>query len=229
MSNKLAKKTVDNFTSRLHTAVDYHRELLLAVHGKRRQAALETMLAEQFTFNVVVLWEVFLSDLLLGYLVASPKRYTDGLREKIRQSIKERYGVVASDMLDFDIPRSFSLPKARLMVDPKQFNITVQSADHLSRRANELLAAPNARLFTLNPDEAQFVDFVIALRNFLAHRSKSAHAVLKASIASLAGANAALQATTLNFGTYLKTRDANGDTNSILIANRLIILASLLI
>lgn len=229
MSKRLARKTITNFTSRLQTAIDYHRELLLAVNGKRRQAALETMLAEQFTFNVVVLWEVFLSDLLLQYLVASPHRYTNALKEKILQSIKDRYGSVASDMLDFDTPPSLSLTKARMLVDPKQFNITVQSADQLSRRANEMHAAKHARLFTLNPDEAQFVDFVIALRNFLAHRSKSAHALLKSRIASLTGANAALQANTSNFGTYLKTRDAAGDTKSILIANRLIVLAGILV
>jgi hypothetical protein len=132
-------------------------------------------------------------------------------------------------MLEFDIPRSLSLSKGRSLVDPKQFNITVQSADQLSRRANELLAAPNARLFTLNPDEAQFVDFIIALRNYLAHRSKSAHASLKASIAGLTGANAMLQAITSNFGTYLKRRDTNGDTNSILIASRLVTLAEMLV
>ena len=229
MSKTPARKAVAKFTSRLQTAIDYHRELLLAVHGKKRQAALETMLAEQFTFNVVVLWEVFLSDLLLCYLVVSPKRYSGALEEKVLQSIKDRFGVIASNMLNFDFPQHFPMPKARALVDPKQFNITVQSAEYLTNRANELLAAKYARLFTLNPDEAQFVDFLIALRNFLAHRSKSGHANLKASIANLSGTNITLQATTSNFGTYLKTRDVNNDTRSILIANRVIALANVLV
>jgi hypothetical protein len=228
MSATLARKKILNFTSRLQAAVDYHRELLIAVQGKRRQAALETMLCEQFAFNVVVLWEVFLSDMLLQYLVASPKRYKKALSERIFQSVKDRFGAAAGDMLEIDIPGQLSLTKARSLVDPKQFNITFHSADSLSRRANDLLSANYARLFTLNSDEAQFVDFVIAFRNYLAHRSKSAHGVLKQAITGLNGANAHLQASTSNFGTYLKTRDAAGDTTSILLANRLIVLANML-
>jgi len=227
MKKTLAGKVSSKFVKRLQTSIDYHRELLLAVHLKKHQAGLETMLTEQFVFYIVVVWEVFLHDLLLSYLVMSPELFSKNLKERINQSVRESYGFGASQMVRFNGPKELSIPKAASLADPKGFNITVASSDHLTKRANELLTAKYARLFTLNTEDAQFVDFIISMRNYLAHRSRSARTQLKKTTQQLSGKNSGLRGSVSNIGIYLKTRNSNDNTRSIIIGKRLIDLASL--
>lgn len=217
----LASEEIRKFTDRIKVASDYHRELLSAVDLRRRQASLETLLSEQFVFNVVVYWEVFINDLLLSYLVMSPAQYQKTLRERIQASIKDRYGSAAGRTVSFRTSGRLSLAQAAALVDPKDFNISVSSADSLTRRANEILAAKYARSFTLDPDDRQFVDFLIAIRNYLAHRSRSSRAALKGSVALLAGVNSDLRSSISNVGTYLKMRNSRGETRALVVARRL--------
>lgn len=229
MSKTLAKKVVSEFSKRLQSSVGYHQELLLAVHLKKHQAALETMLAEQFALNIVVLWEVFLNELLISYLVVSPGRFSKNLEERVYQSMKERFGPSIGQMIEFTFPSELTFARASLLADPKELNISVKSADQLAQKANELLSARYARLFTLEPEDAQFVDFVIATRNFLAHRSGGARTKLKTAIIPLTGANSTLQGSISHIGTYLKTLDSIGNTRSAFIAQRLVEVANKLV
>jgi hypothetical protein len=224
-----AKKLSDKFCARVEKSIAHHDELLAAVQGKLRQAALETMLSEQFAFNVIVLWEVFLSDLLVQYLSMSPSRYTKDLKGRLLQSVKEKFGHPTAQFLRFSPPNKISVAQTRAMVDPKEYNITITSADALSRRANELLEAKYARLFTLNAEFAQFVNYIIAVRNYLAHRSTSSRKQLKTAVAALQGPNQPLIGPVSKVGSYLKVRDQQNKTRSVLIAARLIELARTLI
>lgn len=229
MSKTLAKKVVGEFSKRLQSSVGYHQELLLTVHLKKHQASLETMLAEQFALNVVVLWEVFLNELLISYLIMSPSRFSKNLEERVYQSMKKRYGSSLSQMIKFTFPSELTFSKASLLVDPEELNISVKSADQLAQKANELLSARYAKLFTLEPEDAQFIDFVIATRNFLAHRSGGARTKLKSAIVPLTGINSTLQGSISHIGTYLKTLDQTGNTRSAFIAQRLVEVANKLI
>ncbi len=214
---------VRKFSARMQKGIGLHRELLLAVHLKTHQAALETMLVEQFVLNAAVLWEVFLSDLLLAYLVASPTRFLKSLRLRVLQSIEQRFGPRTERLVSIDTPRSLSLSSAAGLADPKNYNLTVNSSEHLKKRANEMLAAQYAKHFTLPIEDSQFLDFVVALRNFLGHRSPASLERLKKATGSLDGKNAALNAKVSNIGTYLKARSApSNDPRSIAIALRLV-------
>ncbi len=229
MPPTLAAESVRRFTERLDVAIGYHDELLLAVHGKRRQAGLETTLAEQFVFNAAVLWEVFLNELLLSYLVMSPEHFTSGLKTRLSASIKDRFGMEAARRTRIDLPNRITSRQASALADPKNYNITVGSAAQLATRANDLLVAAHARPFTLSAENAQLFDLVLAIRNYLGHRSDASRAELKRAVAGLNGVNAGLNAPAANVGTYLKTRNAAGEPRSITIGRRLIDVARALV
>jgi hypothetical protein len=221
-----SQEVIRKFRKRLTVSVGYYQEMLLAVHLKTHQASLETMLAEQFTFNCAVLWEVFLSDLLLAYVVMNPASYLKGLKANVSRSLKDRYGGEVEKCAELTFPSKITRVQAKALVDPKQFNISIQSSAVLTKKANELLAATHAKKFTLTKDDAQLVDFVIAVRNYLGHRSKAARAAIKSTQAQLGGANIGLRGDTRDMGTYLKRRNADGDTRAIVIAQRLAEVAS---
>src|ERR1051325_7548976 len=198
------KDVVRKFVKRLDAGIGFHEELLLAVHLKTHQASLETMLAEQFVLNTAVLWEVFLSDILLAYMIMSPRPYLKTLKTKMLQSIKDRFGTEAARCVGVDLPARPSLAVAASYADPKNFNITVNSAEALKKRADELLAAQHAKRFTLAAEDAQFVDFLVAMRNYLGHRSDAARVRLREVVSPLVGQNITLKASVANVGAYLK-------------------------
>ena len=216
-----AADVTKRFTLRLASLIEYHEELLVAVQGKRRQVALEKMLAEQFAFNIVVLLEGFLSDVLMAYLSTSPQRYSQILKERLTASIKERYGAAASGLVSFKFPREISANTLRKLIDPKQFNLTFPSAEKLSARANELLEAQYARLFTLDAVDAEFLNFTIALRNFLAHRSKSSRATLSQTVSQLSSGNLTFSPLERDIGAYLRVRNSGDVCRSVEIASRI--------
>lgn len=216
------------FTKRINTVTDDHRELLLAINGKMRQARLESMLTEQFTFNIAVLWEGFLDELLLAHLVNAPDPYLKKKKEEVLKLVKKQFGLSASQMIRFMQPKKISLLKARGLVDQKNYNISIRSARELSDKATELLAAKYARLFNLSPEDADFFNFVIALRNYLGHRSDASRETVKRAVANLSGAYIDLKGPTSNIGIYLKSTP-NAHPRSIIIGKHLIHIANKLV
>lgn len=217
---------VRKFSSRVETDIAYHKELCLAVYGKKRQASLETMLSEQFVLNTAVLWEAFLSDVLIAYLAKSPSKYCVSVVGRMRQSLRERYGSTAARFATIRAPRTLSLASSAAVADPREYNITVASADALTSKANELLAASYAQKFALTSEDAAFVDFVIALRNFLGHRSKAARTRLKERLAGLAGSNVEFCGNLGEVGSYLKATATTGETRAVALARRLVYVAN---
>lgn len=227
MALEPSKDVVRKFAKRLETGIGYHEELLIAVHLKTHQASLETILAEQFVLNTAVLWEVFLSDILLAYLVMSPKRYMKAFKTRMLQSVKDKFGADAARYTKVDLPARPSATLAASFADPKSFNISVNSAETLTRRANDMLAAQHARRFTLATPDAEFVDFLVAMRNFLGHRSESARQRLRETVSPLTAQNARLNSSVANVGAYLKTRDNAGEQRAVYIAKRVLAVAEL--
>jgi hypothetical protein len=125
---------------------------------------------------------------------------------------------------------STRLPRAGRLTTSSDEVLTMAAARSISlshrhkrtSRANDLLAAPQAKLSTFDPLDAEFMDFVISVRNFLGHRSTAALRQFQHSIRALASGNARFQGTVSKIGAYVKWRDSAGETRSYLIALRLI-------
>jgi hypothetical protein len=220
---KASDRVKSNFDERLSKATECHRELMLAVHNKLNQAALETMLVEQFAILAAIQWESFLNDLIIAYAMMSPKTALKGLEERIEKSVQDKFGERAAKCVTFAVKQPFTLVKISKLLDPKDYNITFKSASELTSKANDILTAKFAKRFSLDKTAAQFVDFEVALRNFLSHRSDSSRNILKNSIDALSEAqNLSLKASIRNMGTYLKAKDANGKTRAVIFAERLV-------
>lgn len=225
MSKITPQNIVSKFTRRTQSAIVHHEELLADIHSRKHQATLKTMSAEQFVFNIAVFWELFLNDILVSYLMKSPRQFSKNLENRINKSIKDKFGSMASSMVEFKMPRKLSTRKAALLVDPKNFNISIESAERLIRFANDSLASRHARLFSLDKNDTEFVDFVFAIRNYLAHRSDASRKQLKRSISPLSGVNSNLNDSVSRVGFYLK-KDIGGENRSILIGRRMIDIAN---
>jgi hypothetical protein len=218
-----ATNTIDRFQGRIDETLGHYSELLLAVTGKRHQAALETMLAEQCAMSLAVSWEAFINDLLIAYVTMSPEVFKKDLETRLRRSIEDRYGD-AVRWIKLHLPKTPNKFQLVRIVDPKGWNVTANSAEELSKRANQLLPAADAKKFSLDADDSAFVDYLIALRNYLSHRSRASRAEVMRSIRDMQGAgqNASLAGNVTTVGAYLKTRIAGNDTRSHFVGARII-------
>jgi hypothetical protein len=217
-----ATKAIDRFQKRVDETLGYYSELLLAVTGKKRQAALETMLGEQCAMTLAVSWEAFIHDVLIAYVSLSPAVFKKDLEARLTQSIEDKYGE-AIRWVKFHMPKAPQKSQLVGVIDPKGWNITANSAEDLSKRANQLLPAADAKKFSLDADDSALVDYLIAMRNYLGHRSKASRAALTSAIRDMQGTaqNALLSGNVTTIGAYLKTRVAGADTRAHLIGGRI--------
>jgi hypothetical protein len=195
-------------------------ELILAVHEKRRQASLETMIAEQTTLLVGVLWEAFVSDLLIAYVVKDPASCLKSFSERFRKSISSNDKFSgASRWITMKLPSSISHEQVERLLDPKGWNLGAASAQGLSELANQHLNAIDAKKFSLEADDRDFVDYLVSLRNYLSHRSSASRIKLASSASALktGGVNSDLIGPTQVFSQYLKhlVRPARRRVNAI--------------
>jgi hypothetical protein len=222
MAVKPNVKVGRRFIKRLTQLVQQHRELLLAIHNKRNEASLETILSEQFLMAVAVLWEAFVNDLFIAYVTMKPETFLNSLEERINASVSEKFGSEAAKSIKLKLPESITRNKALALVDPKGWNIAFVSFEAMANRANQILAAAHAQKFALAAEDVQLLNLLVALRNYIGHRSLASRQSLKqALLAATDPANLPFTAQLRDIGSYLKFKNANGESRAILLARRL--------
>jgi hypothetical protein len=199
------------FADRIGRLVRDYDELLLAVHQKRRQASLETMLSEQTAMSLAVYWESFLSDILVSHIARSPKQCRKVNNERITKSIAEKFPG-SLNWISVETPDTPSADQIEKMLDPKGWNVTFKSAQSFRDQANLWLEASDARKFALNADDSAFFDYFIAIRNYLGHRSDASRRIVLHAVTALnpQAANAELRAPAQHLGMYLKQVTPSG-------------------
>jgi hypothetical protein len=210
------------FQRRVQNLLRDYGELLLAVHGKRRQASLESMLSEQATMSLGVYWEAFVHDLFLAYVTKNPVNCVADFKNRIDKSLASKFSI-PNRWLEIRIPASLNQNQVAKMIDPKGWNIAATSAKELRDKANQLLHSTDARNFSLDADDAAFVDLLVSIRNYLAHRSTNSRTLLSSTIRQISaqGANGALAGNPVEAGLYLKTIVAAGDRRVHSVGHRL--------
>lgn len=220
------RKIVLKFKTQAARATNNYLELVLAIHNKRNERSLEALLAEQLVMSVAVIWESFITDLLLTYATIDSYKAIRALRDRIIKSTKDRFGSEVSKRIRFSIRGKLGRQRIAALLDPKGWNFSDKNTESLSQRANELLAAQFAIRFTLSSDDTFFLDYLKSLRNYLAHRSRSSKTALKEAIAELKGnSNAFFVGTLSDVGVYLKRKGPDGKTRAVVIVNRLMEIA----
>ncbi|MFP5207208.1 MAG: hypothetical protein ACLGSH_17780 [Acidobacteriota bacterium] len=161
--------------------------------------------------SLAVFWESFLSDILIAHMVRRPKQCRKVNAGKIQKSIADKFPG-SHRWVSIEMPQKPSPEQVERMLDPKGWNITFKSAVDLRERANLWLVATDAQKFSLNADDAAFFDYLIAIRNFLGHRSSAARSTMIGAVAALnpQTSNSELCGAARQLGAYLKQATTSG-------------------
>ncbi len=197
--------TRDAFHLRVRRLLRDYEEMLLAVHQKTRQASLESMLSEQAAMSLGVYWEAFVHDLFVAYVTRNPVNCITDFRKRLDKNLNEKFNLPAT-WVRLSIPATLNSKHVERMLDPKGWNVNATSAQELRNKANQFLHSVDARNFSLSQEDAQFVDLLVAIRNYLAHRSTSSKSRFREAQSSISptGKNAALAGDVRDLAAYLK-------------------------
>ena len=158
-----------------HTNFD---ALVAAVAGQPRRLTMERLLAEQCVLTIAVRWEAFIHDLIIAYIETSPNTCVAFYKSKVEQSVEAKHKGFAA-WITVTVPTPLTRAKIEEMLDPEGRNVSAESASTLTKKANELLAAAYARKFSFTAADGGFLDFMIAVRNYLSHRSSGSMKILR--------------------------------------------------
>ena len=222
-----ADKVKQRFLKRGKLLQEYHVELLLALNGKKREKALTGFLNEQFIMAFAVQWETFINDLIQSYVSLSPKRCIESLKTRVYSSLNERFGSSVSKNVQWKPPSQLSVNNIQDLIDPKGMNVSFASAEILAKKANDLLAAQYAKKFSFSLEERNLIDFLVSLRNHLAHNSKKSKQVMRDSILKMKSSskyNWIYERKWILLSTYLSAKKGD-DMRSIKVVNEFLSLA----
>ena len=200
------REIVRGFQSSISEMESDHDTVVAVLPTGRNRVRLEGILAEQFALQLGVRWEGFIHDLFVAYLLRGKIAFINAKKTSITLSINDRYGRAWAKLVTIRTPTRWTSRLASILLDPDLRNISISSADKLRERANELLGSQAIR-FSLDPDDRKMVDFVIAMRNFLGHRSKASLSELRRQVSGFtpSGPNAEFVGRLAKAGLYLKT------------------------
>ena len=89
LMSSLRDSEVTGFIGKVDSLISHHRELKIAIHNKRNEASLQSELAIQLALSLSVLWESFIHDILVAYILTDSARALCSLEERVRQSVQQ--------------------------------------------------------------------------------------------------------------------------------------------
>lgn len=160
----------DDFSSSL----DDIESTFKAAQGSGMNDASKRLIAEYLFVAAATLFEGFLSDLVVAYINRDSQRFREFLLGGLSIDASEDYARRAIPHVEASIPH-LSVDKIREILDPTGYNVTFPSTDKMKESAGRWLAsADKARFVGATPAQCAVIDFVKAVRNYLAHRSDAA-------------------------------------------------------
>lgn len=158
----------EDFSSGLDDLIGFYDEAFVALH----RAGQRTFLAENTLLSAAVLWEGFISDLVIAYINRDSSRFSVHLRASVESALKGKQHVIYSRFANLNIPVHLSKSDIIDLIDEHKSNIAFSKYSDLQEAANRWLIANHARKFTsLTAPQKATVDALIAVRNHIAHRS----------------------------------------------------------
>ena len=214
---------LESFEEQLEEQSEFYDEVWDAFSDQTHRK----MAAENYAIAIGVMFEGFINDLILAYANRDCSRLMQHLRNSVDEALKPSRKAVATFRLFGEIRprRNLNMDELRTLLDPEGRNTSFPNYDAIEVRAKQWLVPQHFNLFQqVSAQDRAIVDLVIAVRNNIAHRSKSSLDRLNATVAagSLHGTGLERQGNGVQqVGVYLKTAAGVNETRADILGRRL--------
>lgn len=142
-------------------------------------------LAELLMLATVVYWEGFVHDMFVAYVNRDCTTLTKTTAERISKKVSEGFGSVAANATTTRFHQHLSKAEVEGLLDKRGRNLAFDSADDMVKKCTKILPPDAAhRVGKLTTSDRAIIDVCIAIRNYLAHRSREAKARMDEALAS---------------------------------------------
>lgn len=146
--------------------------------------AARKLIAEYLFVAAATLFEGFVSDLFVAYINRDATNFKAHLLGQLSIQGGDSPSRRAVPLVSTSIPH-LSVAKIRDILDPKDRNVTFATTDAMKEAAGTwLVPADEAKFTGTPPDLLAVIDFIKAIRNYLAHRSRSARDKMRSTLAA---------------------------------------------
>lgn len=139
-------------------------------------ASQRTFLTENALLAAAVLWEGFISDLLVAYINRDSTRFATHIKDAMKSGLSDKQAIIFSRYGQLNIPSHLAKAEIEEIVDGNGNNINFSHFGALVDQAKSWLAQVDADRFkNRTARQKAVVNALIAVRNQLAHRSERSH------------------------------------------------------
>lgn len=157
------------------TAIDHVATSIDDVSKTGVSTSTKKLVAESSFLTAVVLWDSFVSELIIGLVNRDSSKFTAHAQQQLRDHAEKKFGATMASSLKLDLPQHIPAGQVRSLIDQKDWNVSFASASDMVSRSQEWLHPAYAAHFsTLSPGDRATLDACRAIRNYSAHRSGGA-------------------------------------------------------
>lgn len=143
-----------------------------------------SFLVENSLLAAAVLWEGFISDLLVAYINRDSTRFAVHLEDALKQGLTGKQTTILQKYGRLNIPVHLKKDEIQDLVDGNGNNITFSNFGALVDQTKSWLVSVDAERFrNRSAREKAVVNSLIAVRNQLAHRSERSHKAMNDALA----------------------------------------------
>lgn len=203
---KIDPTDVKNSFNDLVTEVeDFYQKAEIALRSDRDKS----LLAENTFLSSAVFWEGFLSDLFVAYINRDSTEYVSHLNRSFETNLEGKQKRIYDHFGSLNFPAHLDKAKVTSLLDEQGYNVTFTSSAEIKQRAEVWLSQNHRRgIRRLTNQDQAVIDAWIAIRNYIAHRSKGALDQMNDALASqhLNGGLQRGQNRVSRIGAFLKAR-----------------------
>lgn len=157
-----------DFASGLADLLNFYRATRALISSDRDRSVL----AESALMGIAVLWEGFVSDLLIAYINRDSAKFAVHLKNALEAPMSSKQKNIYSKYALLTVPTHISRADIVSFLDEYGNNITFRNFAELKSQAKLWLTTANVtQINTRTTAQASVVNALIAIRNHLAHRS----------------------------------------------------------
>lgn len=142
------------------------------------------LIAEYLFVAVATLFEGFVSDLFVAYINRRSESFRKHLLSRMSLEADDEVAKRAKSHVELSMPH-LSVEKIRGILDPAGYNVTFATTDAMKQAAGTLLSNADKVMFTkTSAVRCAVIDFITAVRNYLAHRSDYAFDAMQTALSA---------------------------------------------
>lgn len=179
MSIKEPQSVKKFFEKSLDDALVFYKN----ISGKLEKKDEKGRLAAQTLMSVATIWECFLNDIIISYIVMDPENFFKYAQEKYERDITKSQENIKKHFVTSIKPKKISLEFITDVLDYNRRNISYAKVSVLKKEASKLISSEYVKgIRGIRQHDVAVIDLLRALRNFIAHGSDSSFDTLQKAV-----------------------------------------------